>query len=484
MSKCLIKQIKGIEVHGIKVNLLQYADDTTIICGSELDINTTIRILKQTKLSLNLETNYSKSAAFAKSLEIPKYIKNGTEERILGYYFNKDKLINNINTIIEDLIKRCKNWRKFGGNLSEKSTIWKTFILPKLWYWIWLLQPTFKQVSEIYNIQNWFIYHREPEFDSNVKYKKMMNEGRANKPTSEGGLGLFYLNDRIKAFKINLIDRALKGKDILNMIVVNILKRGIDKNNSLIGRLIEYHVSFFQKNRDLLIKELIPIKKIYEKLIESKQENVKLTDNQIEMEKRLRVKIDSIWGLIDELRILNKHKFFLWRYFNNLLQIPRQSNCKLCGQELTKQHILFECKIMQTKINKAIISNYTIISKRWNEKNILGTMLQQIENGSSKINWQKYRTQIGIIYKIWVNFTAIQYGGKTNQAILTNYQQDLIEYVTESNYIYLVKRKKKKKKIIIETNLIDKYDKPLFHNEHYAILIKKKQNAKRRKTNK
>ncbi len=479
MTKCLIKQIKGIEVHGIKINLLQYADDTTIICGSELDINTTVRILKQTKSTLNLETNYSKSAAFTKLIEIPRYIKHGTEERILGYYFNKDRIINNIDSIIDDIIHRCKNWRKFGGNLAEKSTIWKVFIIPKLWYWIWVLQPTFKQVSTLYNVQNWFIYHREMEYDKTIKYKKTMNEGRSNKHTSEGGLGLYYINDRIKAYKINIIDRALKGKDLLHMIVINILKKGVDKNNSLIGRFLEYHVAFCQKNPDLLIKDLIPIKKIYHRLIEAKQENVKLTENQVEMEDRFRVKFDQIWEIIEELKILNKHKYFLWRYFNNLLQIPRQSSCKLCGLELTKQHIIFDCKIVKNNIDQANIDKYTISAKRWNEKNVLGLMFQQIDRCSSKINWQKYRTQIGIIYKIWVNFTAIQYGRKSNQAITTNYKQDLIDYVKESNCIYHNKKKKKKKKIIIETKDINKEDVPLFKNEDYAILLKKNELGKR-----
>ena len=173
----------------------------------------------------------------------------------------------------------------------------------------------------------------------------------------------------------------------------------------------------------------------------------------------------------------------LLRYLQTRQTDHRLQNATHCGQELTKQHILFECKIMLRKINKATIGKYSINIKRWNEKTILGNMFQQVDKHSNKINWQKFRTQIGIIYKIWVNFTAIQYGGKTNQAILTNYQDDLIEYVTESNHIYLVKKKKKKKKIIIETNLVDKNDKPLFQNEHYAILLKKKQNAKRRKKN-
>ncbi len=474
MTKCLIKQVMGIELHKVRINVLQYADDTTIICGSELDVNSVIRILKQTKRTLNLETNYSKSACISKRIHIPKYIKPVTEERILGYYFNKDKVVNNIDTIIEDLIRRGKNWRKYGGNLSEKSTIWKVFILSKLWYWIWVLQPTFKQINEIYNIQCWFIYHREFDYQANIKYKKSMNEGRANKPHYEGGLGLFYLRDRIKAFKINIIDRALKGKDLLHQVVVNILKRGIDKNNSIIGRFIEYHISFFQKNIELLNNEIMPISCIYGKLIESKLSKIKLTENQMDMESKLRMKYDRIWIIIEEMKILNKFKYFLWRYFNNLLQIPRQSNCKFCGQELTKQHIIFECEEMKKRIDGIMIDKYKICKKRWNQKLTLFLMIKQIDDLSSHVNWSKYRTQIATMYKIWTNFTAIQYGGKTNQAILTHYKEDLINYVNESNHIYRLKKKKRNQKIIKDKADLTIKDKPIFHNKDYAILLNKK----------
>ncbi len=299
-----------------------------------------------------------------------------------------------------------------------------------------------------------------------------LNEGRANKPIEEGGLHLFYYKDKIKAHKINLIDRSLKTGGLLSPMIWNILKSGYLRKNTHLGKYVEYHLKFFQKNRDLLSNETVHTSQIYERLIQAKKAKVKLTENQLLLEKTLRFKFEKIWEIIENLQCSKKQQFLLWRYFNNLLPIPRKLACKLCGEALRKNHIIFECPVIRNKIKNLKIGNYTLNIKKWNENDIIFRMLRDIYHDNKIINWNTYRTQLGIINKIWWNFTDIQYGDRKIPNMLTDYTESIIKYVNEANITYLLRKKKRTKKTIKETEQVRRNEvkSVIFKSSEYAIL--------------
>ncbi len=468
MTKNIIRYVKGVTVHGTKVNIVQYADDTTIICGSNEDINNAFRTLEDTKRCLHLETNYKKSTVILKKLAIPYEIKTANEERILGYLFNKRQVINNIDNLLLEMINRGKKWRKFGGDLKEKTTIWNVFILSKIWYWLWGLSPTTKQIHQLKNIQNWFIFNKSLEYNPNIKYVMQLNQGRANKQFDEGGLGLYYYKDKIKSLKINLIDRALKNNELLSEMVHNLLKRGTYKQGSPLSRYVEYYIKFYKKRLSMISEDVIPAWKVYYELIYKKESKVKLTENQLKVEKTLRFKFVNIWKIINEMKIPNKQRFFLWRYFNNVLPIPRTKNCKLCNSPLKKQHILFDCKVIREAIKDIKINKYCVNIKNWSETKIIIQMIKDIYHDKN-VNYQKYRTQIGILLKTWNIFTEIQYGERKLKDPVKYIQETVPKYVTEANWLYRSKKKKNQKEIqdIKEVNKAI----PIIMNEDYALLI-------------
>ena len=487
MTKSIQKYNIGIKLHGVTLKILQYADDTTILCGSELDTNNTMQVLNNCKKVLNLQTNYEKSIGIKKSMKLPSSIKEAVgNERVLGYYFNK-KLFNNFNNILQDLIERGKKWKNFNTNIKCKATIWNTFILSKIWYWIWGLNPTTRQISQLRNIQNWFVFHNESHYEEDRKYVMRMNKNRANREMSEGGLNLWYYKDRINAQKINLIERSMKQKGIMSDIIHSVLKTGSIKRNTQLGTNIFKYIKFFKKNRELLKEnEIVSTRAIYNALISKKNEKSNLTENQLEYQKILRFPFPNIWSIIQNIKASNKIRFFLWRYFSNLLPIPRKKPCVICGQMLRKKHILFQCIPLLKKLKGLTTLDFKLDLRKWTEKEIIIKLLRNcyFEN---RIDWKKERIKLAILNRIWWAFTEIQYGGRKKESMFTNIHETFQEYVTESvnTYRELKSKKKRPEKKIIEINdQIPNDSKILLSNDQFILLTSKftQQNLKTKAT--
>lgn len=134
LSRTLEKNLKGINLYGTPIKSLLYADDTTVICRDS-DINKTKLILYKFKKASGLKVNLVKSGAIYKGVEeneFPPIKEEGF--KTLGFYFNQNSVINNISNLFNNIKRLLIIWKSATTNIQQKSMIFNTYALSKIWY--------------------------------------------------------------------------------------------------------------------------------------------------------------------------------------------------------------------------------------------------------------------------------------------------------------------------------------------------------------
>ena len=435
LSRTLEVKIKGVNLYGTRVKSLLYADDTTVLCSCDQDIQITKTILKQFQNATSLRINFNKSAAIYRRIKEDQCfppIKNHLL-KTLGFYFNHNSIVNNIPDLFKSIKNSLKIWKTATSNIQQKAMIFNTYALSKIWYQCWIITPTKDQLIEIRKIYNWFVYYSQKHYSKHNKYKAKMNHQRACKRPADGGLSYNIVEYQVNAFKANLVERILYNDTLLSKIAT----KAINYPNSILFHKVEDEDPFSQnfklwrtsnspnfqwiKSSKLKTlpaiqnaiqdrrKEFHSVRKIYQHFASAKLNSQSLTEDQKQYVTKIK-DFPKIWVKLNNLFIPQKHKYTIWRYLNNLLPLIRSNNCDMCKGPLHKKHIFFECPVLMKNLRFSVfVSDQTIFNLiNWEEK-LVFKLINTQSNQENKVLFNN--TISSIFYSIWLMYTDIAFGG-------------------------------------------------------------------------
>ena len=158
------KNIKGIKVGNKRVKVMAYADDLVLITEDKDDATLMLEHVKNYEEASNAKLNEKKSQILSFGKEIIEKINNieqckeGERIRHLGFYFDKNGLINNIDEIINKLIVKLKILRNLYPNFTTRVNIWKGYAISSLLYQSELIVITEKQIEQFEELEKWFLF--------------------------------------------------------------------------------------------------------------------------------------------------------------------------------------------------------------------------------------------------------------------------------------------------------------------------------------
>ena len=402
LARTLDKKLQGIQTGSTNYKYGMFADDTIILCKGIEDKNKAIKIIKQFQTATGLEINPSKCAYLSTQLTIPEYNKI-EQEKILGYLINDNGIINNYQKAIEQIIAITGKWSPVIQDIRQRAMIWKVYCLSKLWYSAWIISPSPQETQTLQNLQNWFIYKHADQFDPNKKYRAKMNETRASQSSHLGGLNTIDINHKLISFNISLVERALKlnGKSQEVLLGDSIAFQEHQKQWNLIQPLIPLN-----KNNNTI--QPIPAKIIYQIL--HPRPIWKHTTDQVEINKKMNGNLNRVWIILPRIRSPHKHKYLIWRYYNNLIPFLHTNTCHICKLvRYSKKHIFFECQGTQITppklqhINQILTQHESTNITKWDETTLHNIFIKRKDKIPEK-DKKKTNAILCIMYSIWLHF--------------------------------------------------------------------------------
>ena len=420
LARTLQKKLSGIEIHNIKLTNSMFADDTTIMCEGSSDKLKADKILTKFQEATGLTINKNKSCYYTTKNTIND-IPPIQEEKILGYMVNKEGLVTSLEKTIQIIKNITNRWRTLISDIRQRAMIWKCYCISKLWYNSWIINPNSEEINTLNNLQNWFIYQPNKPFENEKKYKRLMNKIRGEQSISKGGLGILDLQKKIQSFNINLIEKSYEKKSIS----YQILNKDHDENYGFVEHIIgwnEINNSLYDillergepeaNNKEEIhalrqkTKLALNSKKIY-LILNPPPINPPLTKDQIILAGKLPKGLQSLWNTLNIAKINHKHKYLIWRYYNNLLPYNHQLNCPVCKTDnrLSKKHIFFDCIKIQSAFTKNILEINRITKQnglqpiqKWDEN----TLHSLFNNPKGTILPHKLFIVPTIMYCIWL----------------------------------------------------------------------------------
>jgi hypothetical protein len=61
-----------------------------------------------------------------------------------------------------------------------------------------IYQPTKKELQELNNLRNWFLFSTNSQYSESDRYKNTMKEERLEKALKQGGLNLWKIDKRVE----------------------------------------------------------------------------------------------------------------------------------------------------------------------------------------------------------------------------------------------------------------------------------------------
>lgn len=183
-----------------------------------------------------------------------------------------------------------------GLSIYGKATLLRTHILPKIWFYMYLLARLAKGMQELTNKVLW-----------NSPRTNRMQSTRASQPLEHGGLNLIDIPTRVKAQHAWIYNRSFK--------------------NQIWSKLWQLELSSFSKmfKADFEHFQLKPGHSIQLKDDALKKIGTPaLTNGQRKLETEHKIILKEIFAKIHKLKIRNNTKQLCWKYYNKCLPINRQ----------------------------------------------------------------------------------------------------------------------------------------------------------------
>ena len=133
-------EIKGALVGNKRIKVLAYADDLVLITENSEDLEKMIKHVENYEKASNAKLNQKKSQLVSfgeekieKMGEIEQ-LKEGEKVRHLGFYFDHNGIVNNIDEIMEKTLKKLKILRNLYPIFTTRVNIWKAYAISSLLY--------------------------------------------------------------------------------------------------------------------------------------------------------------------------------------------------------------------------------------------------------------------------------------------------------------------------------------------------------------
>ena len=214
------------------VNILLYADDTTLLLKDESALKIAFEIIEELGKFTGLKLNRKKSLILPVGDYKPQnnnqievtWVKKGECIKILGIYFSSNieasQIEKNWLPKIENMKNTIKRWHNRHISLYGKVIIAKTFLLSQWTYVIQSLTPPEEILNKIDSIIFNFLWENQ------VSGKKVIEKIKRNTlclDASDGGLQMISIKDQSQVFQLKWLKKALSPeiddkpiKDIAN----------------------------------------------------------------------------------------------------------------------------------------------------------------------------------------------------------------------------------------------------------------------------
>ena len=216
------ENIKGVKCGTKKVKVMAYADDLVLISETKEDLEKMLKHVRRYEKASNAKLNEKKSQLLSFGNEVIDKIgdivqcKSEDKVRHLGFFFNKDGLINNIDEILEKILKKLKILRNLYPNFTTRINIWKGYAISSLLYQSEVIAITKNQVEHFERIEKWFLFQgnlNDVEVNSIDDLKNTFSKislQRLALPTKYGGMNLRRIEDVFSASKTKVLMRAIQ----------------------------------------------------------------------------------------------------------------------------------------------------------------------------------------------------------------------------------------------------------------------------------
>lgn len=201
-------EINGIDLLDTHTKLLQFADDTSLFLRDESSLLNSLQLLEKFRRVSGLGLNIKKSQGIIigdinLTSEISQSIPWEDHFKVLGIHFDKrdyegkDARIN-FDPAIKKMSRVCSSWAYRNLSLKGKTVVLNTLVLPIVYFQCVMLPVPPQSLKAIENVISSFLWNNK---------RPKIGRPSLEQPTSEGGLGLHNISNRIKAAKITWLKK-------------------------------------------------------------------------------------------------------------------------------------------------------------------------------------------------------------------------------------------------------------------------------------
>ena len=160
--------IQGIPINeNMSVKLLAYADDLVFLSENKEDLERMMEWSKVYEGSSNasLSTKKSELISFGEEkLDEVKEIKRSKQKvRHLGFFVNKDGIINNLNELMMKALNTLHLLKSLFPHFTKKVNLVKGYFYSAIQYQSPILSIKKGQSKLFHNVVNWFLFHNKSE---------------------------------------------------------------------------------------------------------------------------------------------------------------------------------------------------------------------------------------------------------------------------------------------------------------------------------
>jgi hypothetical protein len=194
-----------------RVKVLLYADDVALFTATLEELSHALELIRHfcEAVAMKVSTSKSKCLPLKWNPRFPlpyQIVDRQHPERYLGYLFNPEGQTSATSSLISNITTTLTKLKQSRFTELTKATLFKTYIIPRLTYFI-QCEP---QDPHLYNSANrllqWFLWGSSPQFK---KGPPRMALDRLQKPLSKGGLALPNLETLHTAMLAWLLEGAL-----------------------------------------------------------------------------------------------------------------------------------------------------------------------------------------------------------------------------------------------------------------------------------
>lgn len=328
-------------IMGVRIPLLMFADDTTLVAKTEEGIKIWCVTLEDFRKATGLAVHPDKTSTILVEEETQFSKENGLF-RYLGFYFELLGLIEDYKEDNSKAIERLKKFKNTFATITEKVSVLKTYINSTLTFKGFITAREEKRVEDEKSNFLW---------ETKSSKRVLVSRQRAKRPFNHGGLGLVKQEFRNKALKMRLAERLIFDTD---MKIHQMLTHTYKCKSEDLWELVH------EKKRDLkskIINKIIEcwrkespnhqtthsVKELQDWVVrKNHQDRIIITPRQKRFQRIRGVKVYSIFKNIKSVQHL-KLRQFLWLYFQGGLPFPHGKPCKDCGDTLSHEHIFIRC---------------------------------------------------------------------------------------------------------------------------------------------